>query len=71
MQNFDTLPDSALIRMRQLSEVLPLHKTTVWRRVKSGTFPAPVRFAEGRCTAWRVGDVRSWIAAQGQPENAA
>lgn len=71
MQNFDALPDSALVRMRQLSQVIPLHRTTFWKRVKAGTFPAPVRFAEGRCTAWRVGDVRAWLAAQGSPEKAA
>lgn len=71
MQNFDTLPDSALIRMRQLSEVLPVHKTTIWKRVKAGTFPEPIRFTEGRCTAWKVGDVRRWLAAQGGAENAA
>ncbi|ART59489.1 transcriptional regulator [Acidovorax carolinensis] len=69
---FDTLPDSAFIRESQLVQSpkrpgnpapLPFSAPTLWRKVKNRTFPAPVRLSE-RVTAWKVGDVRSWIAAQ-------
>ena len=66
MKQFDTLPDSALIRQRQLTEgLVPFSGATLWRRVKSGDFPAPIKLNDGNITAWKVGDVRAWLAAQG------
>lgn len=63
---FDTLPDSALIRQSQLlAGIIPFKSATLWRKVKAGQFPKPIRLTEGRVTAWRVGDVRKWLAAQG------
>ncbi len=68
--NFDNLPDSALIRQRQLtSGILPFSAATLWRRVKDGTFPKPLKL-QGNITAWRVGEVRSWLDAQGREDAA-
>lgn len=53
---------AALIRLRDLIAPrgpLPVSKSTVWAWVKSGRFPQPVRI--GRVTAWRVGDIRSFL----------
>ena len=70
--SFDTLPDSAFIREAQLVQSpkhpdrpapLPFSAPTLWRKVKAGTFPKPVKLSE-RVTAWRVGDIRAWAAAQ-------
>ena len=67
--NFDALPDSAFIRESQLVQSpkrpdtpapLPFSAPTLWRKVKAGTFPKPVKLSE-RVTAWKVGDVRAWI----------
>ena len=69
--SFDTLPDSAFIRESQLVQSpkrpdtpapLPFSAPTLWRKVKAGTFPAPVKLSE-RVTAWNVGAVRAWIAS--------
>lgn len=69
--NFDTLPDSAFIRESQLVQSpkrpetqapLPFSAPTLWRKVKAGTFPKPVKLSD-RVTAWKVGDVRAWIAS--------
>lgn len=63
---FDKLPDSALIRQRDLIPgIVPVSGSTLWRRVKDGSFPSPVKLSEN-VKAWRVGDVRVWLAAQGQ-----
>jgi prophage regulatory protein len=71
---FDALPDSAFIREAQLvpspkrpgtAVPLPFSAPTLWRMVKAGTFPKPVKLAE-RVTAWRVGAIREWLAAQAQ-----
>ncbi|MDO8774299.1 MAG: AlpA family phage regulatory protein [Burkholderiaceae bacterium] len=70
--SFDTLPDSAFIREAQLVPSpsrpgwpvpLPFSGPTLWRKVKAGTFPKPLKLSE-RITAWRVGDVRAWINTQ-------
>ena len=61
--NYRDLPDSALLRLVQVLDLVPFSGPTVWRRVKTGDFPQPVRL-EGRITAWRWGDVRAWLEAQ-------
>lgn len=43
--------------------VLPFSRATLWRMVGAGKFPKPVRLGD-RVTAWRVEDVRQWMAAQ-------
>lgn len=66
---FDSLPDSAFVREAQLVRsrrrpdelgILPMSAPTLWRKVREGTFPKPVKLSE-RVTAWRVGDVRAWL----------
>lgn len=72
IRSFDTLPDDAWIRESQLIQgrrgsnplaPLPFSSPTLWRKVRAGTFPAPTKLSE-RVTAWRVGDVRSWIQSR-------
>lgn len=65
--NFDELPDSALLRESQLvpkrkgmPALLPISAPTLWRMVKAGDFPAPIKLT-GRITAWRAGEVRNWL----------
>ena len=69
---FDALPDSAYIRESQLVQSpkrpntpapLPFSAPTLWRKVKAGTFPKPIKLSE-RVTAWNVGTVRAWLATQ-------
>jgi prophage regulatory protein len=73
MNNFDQLPDAAFLRESQLVlnpkhperiTVLPFSAPTLWRGVKDGTIPKPVKLSAG-VTAWRVGDIRQWLAAKG------
>jgi len=52
--------------MRQtqlLADVVPFSASTLWRKVKAQTFPAPVKLSAG-ITAWRVEDVRAWMENQ-------
>jgi prophage regulatory protein len=42
---------------------VPFSPATLWRKVRAGEFPAPVKLSE-RVTAWNVGDVRRWLAVQ-------
>ena len=62
---FQNLPDSALLREKEMIPLLPWSAPTLWRRVKTGSFPQPIRL-EGRITCWRWGDVRQWLDEQAQ-----
>jgi predicted DNA-binding transcriptional regulator AlpA len=53
---FSALPDGALIRIDVVAAHEACSGSTIWRRVRKGTFPAPVR--QAGVTAWRVGDIR-------------
>jgi len=69
---FDALPDSAFLRESQLVQSpkrpgvpapLPFSANTLWRKVKAGEFPQPIKLGP-RITAWKAGEVRAWINAQ-------
>ena len=59
--NFDALPDSALIRQPTLELMLAVSPSTIWRLSRSGLL-RPIKVTE-RTTAWRVGDVRAYLAS--------
>lgn len=59
------LPTEGFIRIKQLVRFIPLSRTTVWRKVKDGAFPKPIKIS-AYVTAWRVADVREWIAQAAQ-----
>jgi len=59
-----TLPETGFLRQQQVLSFIPISKSTLWRRVLAGTFPAPVKLSQ-RVTAWRAEDVRHWIVEQG------
>lgn len=57
------LPEVGFIRQAQLvPAIVPFSNATLWRKVKDGTFPAPVKLSP-RVTAWDVRQVRQWIDA--------
>lgn len=69
---FDAMADGAYIREAGLvpspkrpgiPAPLPFSAPTLWRKVREGTFCPPYKLSE-RVTAWKVGEVRAWLAAQ-------
>lgn len=59
---FDELSGDAFLRQPQVLSLVPFSGATLWRKVKDGSFPSPVKLSE-RCTAWNVGAIREWLAA--------
>jgi prophage regulatory protein len=60
------LSETGYIRQSQLiPAIFPFSSATLWRKVKSGTFPQPVKLGP-RITAWRVEDIRSLIERIGR-----
>ncbi|MFC3146441.1 helix-turn-helix transcriptional regulator [Piscinibacterium candidicorallinum] len=53
------------MRKKSLLAMVPLSPTTLWRLIQAGQFPSPIQLSDsGRCPAWRLGDVRHWLAAR-------
>jgi len=64
-ENEYTLPETGFVRQKQLiPAIIPFSATTLWRKVAAKQFPAPIKLSEN-VTAWRVEDVRKWMAARG------
>lgn len=56
-------PAFKLYREKQLLTLLPFSKTTLWKMVREGKFPKPVKLSP-RVTAWRESDVQAHLAQQ-------
>ena len=64
VSHFDQLPDSAMVPVKSFSAVLNAGDSTIWRRAKAEPdFPQPIRLGV-KCTRWKVGDIRAFIAAR-------
>jgi len=70
---FDKLSDQTLLRVADIARsakepervtLLPISRATWFRFVKDGTAPAAVRLGK-RTVAWRMGDLRAFIASKG------
>lgn len=58
---FGELPATGYVRQSQLiPSIIPFSSATLWRKVKAGNFPRPVKLSE-RVTAWKVSDIRDWM----------
>jgi prophage regulatory protein len=58
------LPQEGYIRLNRLIPgIIPCSRTTIWRKVRAGEFPKPVKLSE-RITAWRASDIRQWMDDQ-------
>jgi prophage regulatory protein len=57
-------PD-ALLKVDVVASFADVSRATVYRRVRDGSFPKPVRLS-ARCTRWRAGDVMAWLRAMAQ-----
>lgn len=63
LAQFDSLPNSAYIRLPVMRGLYGVSSASIWRGVKNNTIPKPRKLSE-RCTAWNVGQVRAALAAK-------
>lgn len=63
LRNFDSLPDSAHVRLPVVTALFACGPSTVWRRIKKGTLPAGRKLSEG-VTAWNVGELRQALRGE-------
>ena len=50
---------NGVYRLKKVCELTGLSKTTIYSRVREGTFPRFVK--SGTMTAWRAADVQAWL----------
>lgn len=62
VQNFDSLPDGALVNFGVLQTLTGKSRPTVYRWVKSGLLPQPTKVPTGS-VCWTAGSVRRALAA--------
>ena len=48
-----------LMRAKEVQQELGISRTTIWRLVKAGVFPAPLRITS-KTIAWRKSDIEAW-----------
>jgi prophage regulatory protein len=48
-----------ILRLNTVLDRTGLTRSTLYRKVQAGTFPAPLKIAQ-RCSGWREGDIRAW-----------
>jgi predicted DNA-binding transcriptional regulator AlpA len=65
----EILRKSAFLRERDLTSLLSISSSTLYRWVARGDFPAPIRLSQA-VTAWSSEQVADWLA-QKQVEGAA
>ena len=57
------VPEQAILRWRDVIPIVRLSRVTIWRRVKDGDFPKPVRLGgpRSRAVGWRRTDIERWL----------
>jgi hypothetical protein len=51
-------------RQRELiNKIVPFSATTLWRKVKSGEFPAPIKLCS-TMNVWKASDIADWFKRQ-------
>jgi predicted DNA-binding transcriptional regulator AlpA len=60
IQQFDVLPSSALMNVREISILSGKSTATLWRDVKNKRLAAPIKLGPNS-TRWRVSDVRRFL----------
>ena len=50
-----------LLRLPAVMKLTGVSRTTVYRLVREGKFPQPIRMEEPKVSAWASDDVENWI----------
>jgi predicted DNA-binding transcriptional regulator AlpA len=57
------MESKGFIRQKQLLPKLGFSAPTLWRKIKQGSFPKPVKLGKN-ITAWRLEDIDDWFHEQ-------
>lgn len=57
-------PTKRILNQQYILSSIGVSKTTLWRMINAGKFPAPIKIGE-RLNGWRVETFEGWLDAQG------
>ena len=57
-----------LYRISELTEVLSLSKSTIWKLTREKSFPQPSKLTD-RITVWKDTDIHEWIDSIGESDD--
>lgn len=55
--------ETRYLKDRTVAAMVQVHPVTVWRWVRQGKFPKPIKLDTGS-TRWRMSDVQEWMDKQ-------
>ena len=55
-----------VLRTNALTALLGVSRTTLWRRVRDGDLPPPLRLGgpQSRAVGWRRAEIEAWLTAR-------
>ncbi|MCE3004464.1 MAG: AlpA family transcriptional regulator [Xanthomonadaceae bacterium] len=59
----DSVIGRRLLRLPDVQAIVGLRRSEIYRRIRNGTFPAPIRLGTN-AVAWLQSDLDAWIAAR-------
>jgi prophage regulatory protein len=59
-QELTELPQTGLLRIKQVLRFVPVSRSNWWGGVKTGKYPKPMKLSE-RVTVWKASDIRDLI----------
>ena len=56
------LKSRTFLRLADVRATLAISRSTIYKRIAEGTFPAPIKISE-RSVRWRSEDIEAWLSA--------
>lgn len=63
-------PEDRVLRLREVTRIVGLSSATIYRRIRGGHFPRPLRLGGGAAVGWLWSDLQRWLQScrmEGQP----
>jgi predicted DNA-binding transcriptional regulator AlpA len=55
-----SVPPSGFLRLKQVLQVVPIGRSTLYQKMKLGTFPRAIKLGP-RISAWRAADINDYV----------
>lgn len=60
-----TVHSDRLVDIKEVESLIGVGPSSIWAWTRDGRFVQPVRLS-ARCTRWKLSQIHSWIASQGE-----
>jgi prophage regulatory protein len=56
-----TDPLDRVLRWREVRDLVPLSRSTIWRMTRNGRFPRPVQLSSAASVGWLRSEIDDWV----------